>query len=53
MSSKASLMWSQDFPFTWEIQKFMLEKQTVDAVSFRELQKTWAIIWGMQFFHSF
>ena len=37
-------------PFTWEIQKFMLEKQAVQAIPFGELQKTWAMIWGMQFF---
>ena len=25
----------------------------VQAIPFGELQKTWAMIWGMKFFHSF
>ena len=40
-------------PFTWKIQKFMLEKQMVHAIPVWELQKTWAKIWGMQFFPFF
>ena len=40
-------------PFTWKIQKFMLEKQMVHAIPVWELQKTWAKIWEMQFFPFF
>ena len=37
-------------PFTWEIQKFWLENQMALAIPFGELQKIWAVVWGIQYF---
>ena len=37
-------------PFTWKNQKFRLERQMVRAITFRKLQKIWAVIWGEAIF---